>query len=72
MKKVLALFLALMMVLPCSRPVPSRKRPQRPNPPRQKLKQKPNRPQKKHPLPPAKTSSSISWAHSILTRPSPI
>ena len=72
MKKVLALFLALMMVLSLFTACAKQETTQRPNPPRQKLKQKPNRPQKKHPLPPAKTSSSISWAHSILTRPSPI
>ena len=71
MKKVLALFLALMMVLSLFTACAKQETTTTAEP-RQKLKQKPNRPQKKHPLPPAKTSSSISWAHSILTRPSPI
>lgn len=72
MKKVLALFLALMMVLSLFTACAKQETTTTAEPTPAETEQKPNRPQKKHPLPPAKTSSSISWAHSILTRPSPI
>ena len=69
MKKVLALFLALMMVLSLFTACAKQETTTTAEPTPAETE---NRPQKKHPLPPAKTSSSISWAHSILTRPSPI